>query len=85
MLPLMRRAVEDGIYEIEPIATPGKRHLDVQWGSRMLVLGVWLCSRRMVVLRKSVSVTMLRDMSFDECWLRKVLDVYGASKAFGTG
>ena len=76
--------VEDGIYEIEPIAAPGKR-VDVQWGSKDAGARVWLYSangsaaQKWRVSRDAQGYTILTNVGSG-----KVLDVYGGSKAFGT-
>ena len=76
--------VDDGIYEIEPIAAPGKR-VDVQWGSKDAGARVWLYSangsaaQKWRVSRDAQGYTILTNVGSG-----KVLDVYGGSKLFGT-
>ena len=79
-----RGLVEDGIYEIEPIAAPGKR-LDVQWGSKDAGARVWLYSANGSAAQKwRVSHDAQGYVIMTNLASGKVLDVYGASKAFGT-
>ena len=79
-----RGLVEDGIYEIEPIAAPGKR-LDVQWGSQDAGARVWLYSANGSAAQKwRVSHDAQGYVILTNVGSGKVLDVYGASKAFGT-
>ena len=79
-----RGLVEDGIYEIEPIAAPGKR-LDVQWGSKDAGARVWLYSANGSAAQKwRVSHDAQGYVILTNVGSGKVLDVYGASKAFGT-
>ena len=76
--------VEDGIYEIEPIAAPGKR-VDVQWGSKDAGARVWLYSangspaQKWRVSRDAQGYVILTNVGSG-----KVMDVYGGSKLFGT-
>ena len=79
-----RGLVEDGIYEIEPIAAPGKR-LDVQWASQDAGARVWLYSANGSSAQKwRVSHDAQGYVILTNVGSGKVLDVYGASKAFGT-
>ena len=79
-----RGLVEDGIYEIEPIAAPGKR-LDVQWASQDAGARVWLYSANGSAAQKwRVSHDAQGYVILTNVGSGKVLDVYGASKAFGT-
>ncbi len=79
-----RGLVDDGIYEIEPIAAPGKR-VDVQWGSKDTGARVWLYSANGSPAQKwRVSHDAQGYVTLTNVGSGKVLDVYGASKAFGT-
>ena len=76
--------VEDGIYEIEPIAAPGKR-VDVQWGSQDAGARVWLYSANGSAAQKwRVSHDAQGYIILTNVGSGKVLDVYGGSKLFGT-
>ena len=79
-----RGLVEDGIYEIEPIAAPGKR-LDVQWGSKDAGARVWLYSANGSAAQKwRVSHDAQGYVILTNVGSGKVMDVYGGSKLFGT-
>jgi len=79
-----REFLEEGIYEIEPLAAPGKR-VDVQWGSKDAGARVWLYSANGSAAQKwRVSYDAQRYVVLTNVGSGKVLDVYGASKAFGT-
>ena len=76
--------VENGIYEIEPIAAPGKR-VDVQWGSKDAGARVWLYSANGSAAQKwRVSRDAQGYIILTNVGSGKVLDVYGGSKLFGT-
>ena len=76
--------LEEGIYEIEPLAAPGKR-VDVQWGSKDAGARVWLYSANGSAAQKwRVSYDAQRYVVLTNVGSGKVMDVYGASKAFGT-
>ena len=76
--------LEEGIYEIEPLAAPGKR-VEVQWGSKDTGARVWLYSANGSPAQKwRVSYDAQRYVVLTNVGSGKVMDVYGASKAFGT-
>ena len=76
--------LEEGIYEIEPLAAPGKR-VDVQWGSKDTGARVWLYSANGSPAQKwRVSYDAQRYVVLTNVGSGKVMDVYGASKASGT-
>ena len=76
--------LEEGIYEIEPLAAPGKR-VDVQWGSKDAGARVWLYSANGSAAQKwRVSYDAQRYVVLTNVGSGKVLDVYGGSKLFGT-
>ena len=76
--------LEEGIYEIEPLAAPGKR-VDVQWGSKDAGARVWLYSANGSPAQKwRVSYDAQRYVVLTNVGSGKVLDVYGGSKVFGT-
>ena len=79
-----REFLEEGIYEIEPLAAPGKR-VDVQWGSKDAGARVWLYSANGSAAQKwRVSYDAQRYVVLTNVGSGKVLDVYGGSKLFGT-
>ena len=76
--------LEEGIYEIEPLAAPGKR-VDVQWGSKDAGARVWLYSANGSPAQKwRVSYDAQRYVILTNVGSGKVMDVYGGSKLFGT-
>ena len=76
--------LEEGIYEIEPLAAPGKR-VDVQWGSKDAGARVWLYSANGSPAQKwRVSYDAQRYVVLTNVGSGKVMDVYGGSKLFGT-
>ena len=76
--------LEEGIYEIEPLAAPGKR-VDVQWGSKDTGARVWLYSANGSAAQKwRVSYDAQRYVVLTNVGSGKVMDVYGGSKLFGT-
>ena len=76
--------LEEGIYEIEPLAAPGKR-VDVQWGSKDAGARVWLYSANGSPAQKwRVSYDAQRYVVLTNVGSGKVMDVYGGSKVFGT-
>ena len=76
--------LEEGIYEIEPLAAPGKR-VEVQWGSKDTGARVWLYSANGSPAQKwRVSYDAQGYVILTNVGSGKVMDVYGGSKVFGT-